>query len=123
MKRPLCLITIVIAAAVFLYLELFSDNLLSDTSGEIDGGYISICGTVSFREYRKDYIGNVLPVLYLIPDNGEYSGNLKYIQCYMSSSEGYIPSIGEKIKVEGRVKHLCLPPIPENSTVCCIIQP
>ena len=112
MKRPLCLITIVIAAAVFLYLELFSDNLLSDTSGEIDGGHISICGTVSFREYRKDYIGNVLPVLYLIPDNGEYSGNLKYIQCYMSSSEGYIPSIGEKIKVEGRVKAFMPPTNP-----------
>lgn len=109
MRRPLCLITMIIAAAVFLYLELFSDNLLSDISPDLDKSPVTLCGTVSFREYRKDYTGSVLPVLYLIPDRSSDAGNLKYIQCYMNSSEGYIPSIGEKIMVEGRIK-VFLPP-------------
>lgn len=100
----------IIAAAVFLYLEFFSDNLLADMPPELDGSCVSISGTVSFREYRKDYQGNVLPVFYLSLE--ESSGNLKYVQCYMNTSEGYIPSIGEKVRTEGKVKVFAAPTNP-----------
>lgn len=110
MRRPLCLFSIIIAAAVFLYLELFSEHLLANMPPDMDGSCITLCGTVSFREYRKDYTGSILPVLYLVPE--ESSGNLKYVQCYMGSSEDYVPSIGEKVMIEGKVKAFTAPTNP-----------
>ena len=93
MKRPLCLVALFIAAAVFMYLEFFSEALMCDPYSDLDGTSTEIVGTVSSREYRRDYQGQILPVLYLIPEDS--SGNLKYIQCYMDSADGYVPMVGE----------------------------
>jgi competence protein ComEC len=58
MKRPLCFLSLVITAIVYLYLEFFLSDHLFDHSKE-DGNKIQIVGMVDRKEYRVDYLGEL----------------------------------------------------------------
>lgn len=104
MKRPLCLIALIITALIYLYLELFVSDDLYDHSDAGDGNFLQIEGYVDRKEYRVDYLGEVSPVIYIIPCNRNNLGKNKYIQCYMSNEDYIEPAIGQLVKVAGRKK-------------------
>lgn len=103
MKRPLFFASVIITAMVYLYLEFFLSDYLSDYS-EKDGSQIQIVGMVDRKEFRVDYLGELSPVIYLIPlQETETLGKNKYIQCYMSKEDYVEPRIGEHIIVSGTI--------------------
>lgn len=104
MKRPLCLIALIITALIYLYLELFVSDDLYDHSDAGDGNFLQIEGYVDRKEYRVDYLGEVSPVIYIIPCKRNNLGKNKYIQCYMSNEDYIEPAIGQLVKVAGRKK-------------------
>ncbi|WP_029230863.1 DNA internalization-related competence protein ComEC/Rec2 [Butyrivibrio sp. VCB2006] len=104
MKRPLCLAALIITAIVYLYLELFVSEHLTDYSDTEDGKNIQVVGFVDKKEYRVDYNGETSPVIYIIPIGKRDLGNNKYIQCYMSKEDYKEPEIGQKISVSGTKK-------------------
>ncbi len=105
--------------AVLLYLELFPVNFEDKALSEFDGTYMEVVGRVSAKEVRKDFQGDKMPVLYIVPmeieDDGydhsrEGAAGGKFlpsgglmVQCYLGSWET-IPSIGEYVCVGGKVK-------------------
>lgn len=103
MKRPLCFLSLIITAIVYLYLEFFLSDHLFDHSKE-DGNKIQIVGMVDRKEYRVDYLGELSPVLYIIPQEKKISLCNKYIQCYMSKEDYKEPKVGEYVKVSGFIK-------------------
>lgn len=104
MKRPLCLLSVIITAIVYLYLEFFLSDHIIDYSNE-DGSQIQIVGIVDRKEIKVDYLGELSPVIYIIPlENKESLGKNKYIQCYMSKEDYIEPKIGEYVRVSGTVK-------------------
>ena len=104
MKRPLCLAALIITSLVYLYLELFvSDYLLVNSNTEEDSS-IQVVGIVEQKEFRVDYLGEISPVIYIIPIGIKNLGNNKYIQCYMSKDDYGEPAIGQYIKVAGSKK-------------------
>ncbi|SFB72094.1 DNA internalization-related competence protein ComEC/Rec2 [Butyrivibrio sp. YAB3001] len=107
MKRPLCFISVVITVIVYLYLELFSSKYLIDYS-EIDGELARIVGTVDKKEYKVDYLGEIAPVIYIIPSN-ETLGKNRYIQCYMSSEDYVEPLIGQQVEITGKIQSFSAP--------------
>ena len=103
MKRPLCFLSLVITAIVYLYLEFFLSDHLYDHSKE-DGNKTQIVGMVDRKEYRVDYLGELSPVLYIIPQERKISLCNKYIQCYMSKEDYKEPKVGEYVMVSGIIK-------------------
>lgn len=103
MKRPLCFLSLVITAIVYLYLEFFLSDHLFDHSKE-DGNKTQIVGMVDRKEYRVDYLGELSPVLYIIPQERKISLCNKYIQCYMSKEDYKEPKVGEYVMVSGIIK-------------------
>lgn len=104
MKRPLFIISLIITAIVYLYLEFFLSDYIIDYSKE-DGSAEQIVGIVDRKEYRVDYLGELSPVIYIIPvENKEKLGKNKYIQCYMSKEDYEEPKIGEYILIKGKLK-------------------
>ncbi len=104
MKRPLCLAALIITALVYLYLELSGSENLVDVSNTGDGCSLQIVGIVDRKEFRVDYLGEVSPVIYIIPIGINDLGNNKYIQCYMSKEDYNEPAIGQYVKVAGTQK-------------------
>ncbi|MBQ7614003.1 MAG: ComEC/Rec2 family competence protein [Butyrivibrio sp.] len=110
MKRPLCLMALILTAAVFIYLELFLDDITGKTPADMDGRYITVVGKVQEKEFRKSFEGEILPVIYLIPNDQDIS-DLNLIQCYLESSD-FLPAIGEYAEVSGKVKVFSSPTNP-----------
>ncbi|MCR5747533.1 MAG: ComEC/Rec2 family competence protein, partial [Lachnospiraceae bacterium] len=110
MKRPLCLLAILVTAAVFLYLEL-SETDITGVNVHSDGDVISIVGYVQNKEYKKSFASDKTPVLYILPTDQD-SLKKSLIQCYMSVDGGVLPSIGEYVEIEGRVKNFSSPTNP-----------
>ena len=79
MKRPLCLIALIITALIYLYLELFVSDDLNDHSDAGDSDFFQIEGYVDRKEYRVDYFGEVSPVIYIIPCNNNLGKNTHLI--------------------------------------------
>ena len=104
MKRPLCLIALIITALVYLYLELFISEYLVENSDIGDGSSLQIVGIVDRKEYRVDYLGEISLVIYIIPIGINNLGKNKYIQCYMSGDDYMEPAIGQYVKVSGTKK-------------------
>ena len=101
MKRPLCLLALMITALIYLYLELFVSDDLYDHSDTGDGEFLQIEGFVDSKEYRVDYLGEISPVIYIIPCKKDDLGKNKYIQCYMSNEDYVEPAIGQLVRVAG----------------------
>ncbi len=102
MKRPLCLLALIITAIVYLYLFFFFSGISDNDYHIKDGNYTEIVGVVSDKGYRLDYFGNPSPVVYVIPSDNR-SNKLKYVQCYMSSEDYREPAIGETVKICGTI--------------------
>ena len=67
MKRPLCLLAILLSAAVCIYLELFLSDIIGNMDDAPDGTYQTVIGRVQSREVRRNYQGELLPVIYIVP--------------------------------------------------------
>ncbi len=102
MKRPLCLMAILLTAAVYLYLEFFSSVNEGINKPDHAGESISVVGRVMSKEFKKSFSGEYLPVIYIIPI-GEANKGPWQVQCYLSSSDRGLPSIGQTVEVSGKV--------------------
>lgn len=103
MKRPLCLLAVIVTAVVYLCLELFLYNSLSDHPVPPEDSSIEIVGLVSGKELKKNYTGQYLPVIYIVPRD-ERPGSATKIQCYLTGNS-HVPSIGEYVRVSGKVRN------------------
>ena len=110
MKRPLCLLAILLSAAVCIYLEVFLSDITGNMSVAPDGSYQTVIGRVQSKEVRRSYQGEFLPVIYIVPTE-QINKHSKLIQCYLESGDEALPSIGEYIEVSGKVKSF---PAPTN---------
>ena len=111
MKRPLCLLAILLTAVVYLYLEFFSSVSAAGTPPETLLQHTSVVGRVSGKEFRKSFTGEYLPVIYIVPI-GENTHESDMIQCYLASSDELLPSIGQYVEVTGKVKSFRSPTNP-----------
>ena len=111
MKRPLCLLAILLSAAVCLYLELFLSDIIGDDVSDIDGSFVTVVGRVSAKEVRRDFQGQILPVIYIVPTKQE-NKHSKLIQCYLESGDDILPAIGQYVEMTGRVKAFQAPTNP-----------
>ncbi len=111
MKRPLCLLAILLTAAVYIYLELFLSDITGQVPDELDGTYQEVVGKVEAMEVRKNFSGQYLPVIYIIPTKQEYKHS-QLIQCYMESDDGTMPEIGQYVRISGKVKVFTSPTNP-----------
>lgn len=117
MKRPLCVLALVLTAAVLLYLWFFYDDIEKRyLCPEPDGSTTEITGRVMSRELTKSYTGEMRSVIYLAP-----TGSDSMIQCYMEESGAVekasddcslAPAIGTYVKVRGRVSIFSKPSNP-----------
>lgn len=103
MKRPLCLMAILLTAIVYVYLEFFVSDYLKNPSEFTNDNQVQVIGIVERKEFRKDFEGDKALVIYLSPVNGNFGKN-KYIQCYMSKEDAVEPCIGQYVKVSGKYK-------------------
>ena len=69
MKRPLCYLAMIITAIVYIYLYFFSSEILNGNTDKQNGEYTEIVGQVSDKGWRLDYLGNPIPVVYIIPND------------------------------------------------------
>ncbi len=111
MKRPLCLLAILLTAVVYLYLEFFSSVSAGKAPPETLSQHISVVGRVSGKEFRKSFSGEFLPVICIVPI-GENARENNMIQCYLKSSGDVLPSIGQFVEVKGKVKNFQSPTNP-----------
>ncbi|MBO4457266.1 MAG: DNA internalization-related competence protein ComEC/Rec2 [Butyrivibrio sp.] len=102
MKRPLCPIALVITAIVFLYLEFFLRDLYYDIPDELNGETGYLTGIVAKKEERPGSSGNILNTIYVVPQDISI-GKMKYIMCCLEEEDCYVPSVGERIKVKGKI--------------------
>ncbi len=102
MKRPLFILSVVITAIVFIYLELFLSDYLMDYPDSFDGSILAVTGVVSDKELKVDFLGKVTTVVYITPVNASIGKN-KYIALYLKDEENPEPMIGETIRAEGKV--------------------
>ncbi len=113
MKRPLCLLAILLTAAVFIYLELCLSDITGSIPSEGDGREAVLTGQVQGKEFRKSFSGDILPVIYLFPksQNDQDISDLYLIQCYLDSCDS-LPAIGQFVELSGRVKIFSPPTNP-----------
>ncbi len=110
MKRPLCLLAILILAAVFIYLDLFLSDVTGKAPDAVEGRTVSLVGKVEQIEARKSFDGRCLPVIYIIP-NSQDKREYNLIQCYMESYDD-LPEIGRYAEIRGKVKLFSAPTNP-----------
>ena len=91
MKRPLCLLAILLSVAVCIYLELFSSDITGNMNEVPDGVYQSAVGRVQSKEVRKNYLGELLPVIYIVPTE-QINKHSRLIQCYLESGDETLPA-------------------------------
>ena len=111
MKRPLCLLAILLSAAVCIYLEVFLSDIIGNMNAAPDGSYQTLIGRVQSKEVRRSYQGEFLPVIYIVPTE-QTNKHSKLIQCYLESGDEALPAIGEYIQVSGKVKTFLAPTNP-----------
>ena len=100
MKRPLCLIALVITAIVFLYINLFANDLYYDLPDDLKGESGFVTGLVTRKETRLSSSGDILNTIYVVPQDFQI-GKMKYIMCCLEEG-AYVPSIGECVKIRGK---------------------
>ncbi len=111
MKRPLCLLAILLSAAVCIYLELFLSDIIGNMDDVPDGTHQTVIGRVQSREVRRNYQGDLLPVIYIVP-TGQINKQSKLIQCYLESGDENLPAIGQYAQISGKVKAFQAPTNP-----------
>jgi competence protein ComEC len=112
MKRPLCVLALIVTAVVYLYLEFFSSvNAGDDTALGFSGRYVEVVGRVQNKEFKKSFDGGYLPVIYIVP-TGENAAEFEKIQCYLESPDRPLPSIGQFVMVGGKAKPFSSPTNP-----------
>jgi len=97
MKRPLCLFCLAILAAVWIILELFP---ISPYECVYDGQNQTLVGKVYRKEVKKDFNGNLIPVIYI---NSLEDSNIN-IQCYMDADSYVEPVIDSYVQITGKCK-------------------
>ena len=102
MKRPLCLLAILLSAAVCIYLEVFLSDIIGNMNAAPDGSYQTVIGRVQSKEVRRSYQGEFIPVIYIVPTE-QTNKHSKLIQCYLESGDEALPAIGEYIQVSGNL--------------------
>lgn len=110
MKRPLCLLAILVTVAAF-FLNVFKYSSVIAENGPSDKSYIELVGKVHNKELKKDLSGNDISVIYLIP-TGQENRDFEMVQCYLDPSMSLAPSIGEYVRVCGKVKTFSRPTNP-----------
>ena len=110
MKRPLCFISLIITAIVFIYLEFSVSTLTNYSPVAEDGSFIEMTGIVSEKEVRLGLTGEEVLVIYLIPSD-RLKGNFKYVECYLEN-DGFKPSVGEMVSLGGKVSAFSSPRNP-----------
>ena len=110
MKRPLCLLAILVTAIVYLCLELFLYDTMVDRPVFQSDSSIELLGYVQTKELKKSYTGEYLPVIYIVPKDGKTNSSMK-VQCYLES-DSYVPSIGEYVRIKGKVRNFEQPTNP-----------
>ncbi len=110
MKRPLCFVSLIITAIVFVYLEIYLSELICPLPDETDAMSTEIVGVVAEKEIKNGYSGGEQVVIYLIP-NKKLNGNFRYLECYLETG-GYIPSVGETVLIKGKIKTFSAPTNP-----------
>ncbi|MBO5622738.1 MAG: hypothetical protein J5959_14040, partial [Butyrivibrio sp.] len=103
MKRPLSLLAILLSAAVCIYLELFLSDIIGSGPFAEDGSFVTVVGRVSSKEFRRDFQGRILPVIYIVPTKQE-NKHSKLIQCYLESGDYELPAIGRYVEISGKVR-------------------
>ena len=99
-KRPLCLLCLALTAAVWIFLKIIPVPE-PDYYHKTDGGMISFTGEVIQKEYRTDFAGKKVPVLYLRSSSDRESSVL----CYMDTGRYTEPAMGETVQISGRFKN------------------
>lgn len=110
MKRPLCFISLIITAIVFIYLEFSVSTLTNYSPVAEDGSFIEMTGIVSEKEVRLGLTGEEVLVIYLIPSD-RLKGNFKYVECYLEN-DGFKPYVGEMVSLGGKVSAFSSPRNP-----------
>ncbi len=110
MKRPLSLLALILTTAVLIYLQFCLSDITGREPGCGDGDLITIVGQVQGKEFRKSFSGEILPVIYLFPKEQNISDD-HLIQCYLDSADS-LPSIGQYVRVSGKVKAFQAPTNP-----------
>ena len=99
-KRPLCLICLALTAAVWIFLKVIPVPE-PDYYQKADGSMMSFTGEVIQKEYRMDFTGKKIPVLYLQSASDRES----CVQCYMDTGQYREPFLGETVQMSGRFKN------------------
>lgn len=90
-------------------------NVFRDGCGSLneppDKSYVELVGKVQQKELKTDYLGEDISVIYLIP-TGQEKRDFEMVQCYLDPSLNTVPSIGEYVKVSGKVKTFSHPTNP-----------
>ena len=102
MKRPLCPVALVITAIVFIYLRFFSINYLYEIPDDQEKETGFVTGVVARKEARLSPSGDDLNVIYVVPQNISI-GKMKYIMCSLKEGDVYVPSVGEHVKITGKI--------------------
>ena len=77
---------------------------------DLDGSYMTVYGKVQGKEFRKSFTGEILPVIYLLPNDQDIS-EYCLIQCYLDSCDP-LPQMGSYALVSGRAKVFSSPTNP-----------
>lgn len=100
---------ILVTVAAF-FLNVFKDGraLANDPP---DNSFVELVGKVQQKELKAGYLGEDISVIYLIP-MGDRNKDFEMVQCYLDPSLSLVPSIGEYVKVSGKVKTFSHPTNP-----------
>ncbi|MBO4913435.1 MAG: DNA internalization-related competence protein ComEC/Rec2 [Butyrivibrio sp.] len=102
MKRPLCPVALVITAIVFIYLRFFLTNYLYEIPDDQEKETGFVTGVVARKEARLSPSGENFNVIYVVPQNISI-GKMKYIMCSLKEGDVYVPSVGEYVKITGKI--------------------
>ena len=100
---------ILVTVAAF-FLNVFKDGraLANDPP---DNSFVELFGKVQQKELKAGHLGEDISVIYLIP-TGQKNRDFEMVQCYLDPSVNKVPSIGEYVKVSGKVKTFSHPTNP-----------
>jgi len=76
-----------------------------------DNSFVELLGKVQQKELKAGYFGEDISVIYLIP-TVQKNRDFEMVQCYLDPAIKNVPSIGEYVKVSGKVKAFSHPTNP-----------
>ena len=101
--------------AILVTVAAFFLNVLKDgralENGPPDNSFLELVGKVQQKELKRNYLGEDISVIYLIP-TGQENREFEMVQCYLEPSLKNVPSIGEYVRVSGKVKAFSHPTNP-----------